>query len=256
MQHSPLRLKNRTCLGRLCPSPLPPFSARRRPRRRRPGKRSAGPRTWREGRGATYLADLSRADLRAAAIHVCMPTPTCTPPQRAERTARRWGWGPARCTGRIARAGSCTLSIACLKQHRMLCPRAPLVVCCWGQRAVFSRYFVLGDGYGGLVPGRSDRVCLFGSIKSVSLYLWQMDPRTIGCSADNRRRARSHTSTPLLVLLLPPAAWRRIQRLLDRALRVGMVGAVSTLRPLLIAHALLRMHCTCTAPPARRYGRP
>ena len=40
-------------LGRLCPSPPPPFSGRRRPRRRRRGKRSAGPRTWREGRGAT-----------------------------------------------------------------------------------------------------------------------------------------------------------------------------------------------------------
>ena len=120
----------------------------------------------------------------------------------------------------------------------MLCPRGPpLLLLLGAARCVFS--FVLGDGYGGLVPGRSDRVCLFGSIKSVSLYLWQMDHTHVQLTTGG---AQGPTSAPLLVLLLPPAAWRRIQRLLDRALRVGMVGAVYTLRPLHIMH-----YCACTA---------
>ena len=126
MQHSPLRLKNRTCLGRLCPSPLPPFSGRRRPRRRRRGKRSAGPRTWREGRGATYLADLSRADLRAdraaAAIYVCMSIRlrTCVPPPGVQSAPL----GAVDGMGAVSLQGAspgpaCTLSMACLKKHRM-----------------------------------------------------------------------------------------------------------------------------------------
>lgn len=138
-------------LRRLCPPPPPRFSGRRRPQRRRRGKRSAGPRTWREGRGATLLA-IMYACLRLRA-----------PPRRAERTARRWGWRPARCRAhRPGRLVDDPCHLACLKKHRMTCPRVPLLF--GAARRVLSCFF-LGVRASDplryrLVPGRPDRVCL------------------------------------------------------------------------------------------------
>eukprot|EP00964_Phaeocystis_antarctica_P045391 scaffold26118_cov47-Phaeocystis_antarctica.AAC.2 len=143
-----------------------------------------------------------------------MSTPTCPPPsRRVERTARRWGWGPARC--RAHRPGRLLYIIHGLLEAapRMLCPRVPFALVVGGSALCFL-------------------VCIWAT--------GTMDHKHV--QHYNRRRARSHvcaapSPTAAACCLAPHTAPPR-----SCPAHIHMIGAVYTLRPLHIMH-----YCACTA---------